>query len=150
MRPARLAVLPFVAALLLSGCGGGGQATRPFGPAKLVAEARAAASGQHSAHFHVVIQGTVQHRHALPAGMSAGPYGLVLRGAVTSDDGGRAFQSDILPKYGIAEAFGLPRAVTGLTITLAAHLTHWGATVHVNAPALSTPLPDPGLLRSAV
>jgi len=90
MRPARLAVLPFVAALLLSGCGGGGQATRPFGPAKLVAEARAAASGQHSAHFHVVIQGTVQHRHALPAGISAGPYGLILRGAVTSDDGGRA------------------------------------------------------------
>ena len=233
MRPARLAVLPFVAALLLSGCGGGGQATRPFGPAKLVAETRAAASGQHSAHFHVV---TVQHRHALPAGMTAGPYGLILRGAVTSDDGGRAdvhmdlrepgvrisrragrkdviagdldlgaitrdlvtllrqahaprqdaalvryvigslantswtltfdhrshlieglharaemrFQSDILQKYGIAEPFGLPRAVTGLTITLAAHLTHWGASVHVNAPALSTPLPDPGLLRSAV
>ena len=89
MRPARLAVLPFVAALLLSGCGGGGQATRPFGPAKLVAEARAAASGQHSAHFHVV------PGHGAAPPRAAGrdvrrPVGLILRGAVTSDDGGRA------------------------------------------------------------
>jgi len=70
------------------------------------------------------------------------------RGAACA--GRDALQSDILQKYGIAEPFGLPRAITGLTITLAAHLTHWGASVHVNAPALSTPLPDPGLLRSAV
>jgi hypothetical protein len=60
------------------------------------------------------------------------------------------FQSDLLQKFGIAEPFGLPRAVTGLRITLAAHITHWGASVHVAAPALSTPLPNPGLLRSAV
>ncbi|HEY2868272.1 MAG TPA: hypothetical protein VGJ11_02125 [Gaiellales bacterium] len=294
MRPARLAILPCVAALLLSSCTGSGQATRPFGPGTLLSEARAAASGEHSARFAVVIQGKLLHHHALPAGMSAGPYGLALRGAVTGDGGGRAdvhldlrepgatislemreigtklyveepgghwysqqlggiatspspgsdrssrladrflehdgdwlidvgarragrkdviagdldlgaiardlvtllrqahaprqdaglvryvigsldntswtltfdhrshlieglraraemrFQSDLLQKYGVAEPFGLPRAVTGLTITLAAHITHWGTSVHVVAPALSTPLPDPGLLRSAV
>jgi hypothetical protein len=293
MRPARVAVLPFIAALVLSSCGGSGQATRPFGPGTLLSEARAAASAEHSAHFGFVIQGKLLHQRALPPGMSAGPYSVAVRGAVTSDDGGRAdvhidlgepgvtislemrevgrklyveepggrwysqglsgvatsqsgsdpssrladrllkhdgdwlidvgtrragrkdliagdldlgaisrdvvtalrqahapgqdadlvryvigslantswtltfdhrshlieglraraemrFQSDILQKYGVAEPFGLPRAVTGLTITLAAHITHWGANVHVAAPAVSTPLPDPGLLRSAV
>lgn len=60
------------------------------------------------------------------------------------------FQSDIMQKYGAPEPFGLPRAVTGITITLAAHITHWGATVHVVAPKRATPLALPGLPSPAV
>jgi hypothetical protein len=296
MRHARLAVLPLVAAaLLLSSCGGGsGQATRPFGTGTLLSEASAAAAGEHSGRFQVVIAGTILHAHKLPAGMSAGPYGLSVSGVATSDGGGLAdmtfavrepgatvsiemreigttlylempggqwyserlgglatqssgsdrtskivgqflaahdrdwlldvgarragrtdviagdldlgaitrdvvtllgrlhaprqddgliryvvgslqntswtltfdhhshlleglhakaemrFQSDILQKYGIPQPFGLPRAVTGITITLAAHITHWGASVHVAPPKRATRLPVPGLPTPAI
>jgi hypothetical protein len=89
MPPARLLVLPIVAALLLAGCGGG-QATSPADPGTLLSEAGAAASGKHSARFGVLIKGTIVHQHPLPAGAPAGPYGLSISGAATGDGGGRA------------------------------------------------------------
>jgi hypothetical protein len=88
MRPARFLVLPLVAAALLAAGCGGGQATAPADPGRLLSEAGAAASGKHSARFQVVIEGRLVHRHPLPAGTSAGPYDLVIRGASTGAGGG--------------------------------------------------------------
>jgi hypothetical protein len=116
LRPARLAVLPFVAALVLSSCGGSGQATRPFAPGTLLSEARAAASAEHSAHFALVIQGRVLHRRALPAGMSAGPYSLAVRGAVTSADGGRADVHVDLGEPGVAISLQMREVGTKLYV----------------------------------
>ena len=88
MSPARVVVLPILAAVLLvAGCGGG-QATAPADPGTLLSEAGGAASGKHSARFQVVVEGTLVHRRPLPAGTSAGPYDLVMRGASTGAGGG--------------------------------------------------------------
>jgi hypothetical protein len=294
MRPARVVVLPVLAAaLLVAGCGGG-QASAPADPGTLLSEARAAASGDHSARFQVVIEGTLVHRHPLPAGTSAGPYDLVIRGASTGDGGGMTdvtvgvrepggtmttdvreigtklyievpggewysekvgglvtqgpqgdgsaglagaflaarwpawivgigarrdgradaidgeldpvaistdvtrllrqlrvpradlglaryvteslesatwtltfdhrshlfegmraradlrFRPDILQRYGVLQPFGLPPAADGLRLTLSAHVTHWGAPVHIAPPKRATPLPEPGLPAPAV
>jgi hypothetical protein len=60
------------------------------------------------------------------------------------------FRPDILRKYGVPQPFGLPRAADGLRLTLSAHVTHWGAPVHIAPPRRATPLPTPGLLSQAI
>jgi hypothetical protein len=87
VRPARLLVLSVVVILALAGCGGG-QATSAAEPGTLLSQAGAAASGKHSARFQILLEGTIVHRHPLPAGTSAGPYGISVRGAATGAGGG--------------------------------------------------------------
>lgn len=286
-------MLPVVAAVLLAGCGGG-QATAPPDPGTLLSEAGAAASGKHSARFQVLITARIVHRHPLPAGTPAGPYGLSITGAATRDGGGMtdvrvgvrepggtvstdfreiganvyieapggqwysealggfatqsggadrsssivgaflearwpawfvgigarragradaidgevdpvavstdvtrllrqmhvprrdlglaryvteslesatwtltfdhrshlfeglharadlSFRPDVLRGYGLPQPFGLPRAADGLRITFSAHVTHWGAPVHIAPPKRATPLPNPGLPSAAI
>jgi hypothetical protein len=53
------------------------------------------------------------------------------------------FDSQELQSLGIPMPFGLPYQITGITGTVAVHLSHWGEPVHVKAPAHATPLNVP-------
>lgn len=60
------------------------------------------------------------------------------------------FRPDILRRSGVPQPFGLPRAADGLRLAPSAHVTHWGARVHIAPPQRATPLPTPGLPSSAI
>jgi hypothetical protein len=59
------------------------------------------------------------------------------------------FDSQELQTFGIPMPFGLPYQVTGITGTLAAHISHWGVPVHVKAPAHATSLNLPAAVSAA-
>jgi len=59
------------------------------------------------------------------------------------------FDSQERQAFGLPMPFGLPYQITGITGTLAAHVSHWGAPVHVNPPAVSTPLDLPAGVSAA-
>jgi hypothetical protein len=53
------------------------------------------------------------------------------------------FDSEELKTFGLPMPFGLPYQVTGITGTLAVHISHWGVPVHLTAPAHAIPLDLP-------
>jgi hypothetical protein len=55
------------------------------------------------------------------------------------------FDSQERRALGLRMPFGLPYQITGVTGTLEARIGHWGAPVHVKAPAVSTPLDVPAV-----
>ncbi|MGH3427038.1 MAG: hypothetical protein ACRDQZ_05650 [Mycobacteriales bacterium] len=59
------------------------------------------------------------------------------------------FDSQERQTFGLPMPFGLPYQITGITGILVAHVSHWGAPVHVKAPADSTPLDLPAGVSAA-